>query len=156
MTKITPFWMRNAFLALLVFGVTLPFFQSLVSGTAIPIQKRNERVPDDATKWAIVLDWMEENNIQEEKMVFFSRGDDNKGLNDAKAFVDKNTDYTYFWKIFDSKFVQDFGEPDITNSDVAKACSIAMASHSSGEARVFNHNNGTSSQTNILYISLTK
>ena len=42
--------------------------------------------------------WMEEKKIQEENMVFFSRGDDNN-LNDAEAFVDKNTDYTYFWKI---------------------------------------------------------
>jgi hypothetical protein len=75
---------------------------------------------------------MEEEKIQEEKLVFYSGGK----RKDAEAFCDANNDYAFFWDIFDKDFQKDFGNVPM-DSEVTAACSKAMALHAEGETRVF-------------------
>lgn len=97
----------------------------------------NSLLSDDATKFSKVLDWMEEVEIQEDDLVFYSGGK----RNDALKFVEKNEDYAYFWDIFDEDFQKNFGGVAM-DSEATAACSKAMDLHATGETRVFGDKDG--------------
>jgi hypothetical protein len=88
-----------------------------------------------------MFDWMIEVNVEDEKLVFYS----SPRQEDAKKFTEANPDYFYFWDIFDSGFQEDFGDVDMKDGAVTKACSKAMAIYAKGETRVFGDKTGRSS-----------
>lgn len=110
--------------------------------------KRDGYSKEDAKNPAKVLEWMkdQENGLAlgdlKDKLVFYS-GD--KGQKDAGEFIDENDDYMWFWSIFtEDNFSGAFDGVEIEDphSDVAGACSEAMASFATGAVRVFNDAGG--------------
>jgi len=101
-----------------------------------------ERVPDDATDYRKVLRWLiRESGVEpKDKLVFYTG---TAGQEMAKNFVDANSDYEYFWSVFDDDFSSDFGDVNVQDSDVALACSEALALYAEGETRVFNDPNAS-------------
>ncbi|KAF2654583.1 hypothetical protein K491DRAFT_679616 [Lophiostoma macrostomum CBS 122681] len=96
-----------------------------------PLSKR-EYVPDDATDYNKVLEWMDDEGIQNERLVFYTGGKQA----DALAFVENNPLYAYFWDVFDEDFQKDFGGVAM-DSEVTAACSKAFALNAEGDVRVF-------------------
>ena len=97
---------------------------------------------DDATKPDKIKEWMND-NIDNTNFVFYSGNEVGQPM--AKAFCDENDEegYKYFYYIFDEAFSQAFGGADPSSqTDIAKACSVAMADYAEGETRVFNDEGG--------------
>lgn len=110
----------------LVFGISHAAPTS--KGAAAPLIVR-EYVPDDATDTDKVYEWMSDESIDEEKLVFYTKPE---GEAWAKAFVEANDGYNYYGTIFGGKFIEDFGGPNIQNEDIAECLSLTMAEYASG------------------------
>jgi hypothetical protein len=104
------------------------------------LDKRAERVPDDAANWQKVFLWLlDESGVDRTKIVFWS-GD---FQNHARDFANANNGYRYYWNIFDeANFVPAFGGVRMGNdAAVNQACSKALALYSR-DPLVFNHDGG--------------
>lgn len=108
----------------------------------LDLMKRNSA--DDATDPAKVLAWMHDNvDLEPDRAVFYSGNTVGQPM--AKAFCDANEEdgYKYFYSIFDQDFSDAFGGADPSaDTDIARACSEAMADFVTGEVRVFNDAGG--------------
>ena len=130
-------------LSVLFFVSCLPSVFPIPAAVPAPVShllvKRYDK--DDAKKSNKVKQWMGDQDISSKNYVFWAGS---SGKSWTSAFVEKNTEYTYFPQIFDDEFSKAFGgaDPDSDNA-VAKACSKAMAEYASGDTRVFNNKNGT-------------
>lgn len=109
---------------------------------SLDLMKRNSA--DDATDPAKVLAWMHDNvDLEPDRAVFYSGNTVGQPM--AKAFCDENEEdgYKYFYSIFDQDFSDAFGGADPSaDTEIAKACSKALAKFVSGEVRVFNDAGG--------------
>lgn len=99
---------------------------------------------DDATDPAKVLAWMYDNvDLEPDRAVFYSGNIVGQPM--AKAFCDENEEdgYKYFYSIFDQDFSDAFGGADPSaDTEIARACSKALAEFVTGEVRVFNDAGG--------------
>ena len=99
---------------------------------------------DDATDPVKVLAWMYDNvDLEPDRAVFYSG--QNVGQPMARAFCEENEEdgYKYFYSIFDQDFSDAFGGADPSaDTEIAIACSKAMAEFVTGEVRVFNDAGG--------------
>lgn len=100
--------------------------------------KRNSA--DDATDPAKVLAWMKDHvDLEPDRAVFYSGKDVGQPM--AKTFCDENEEegYKYFYTIFDRDFSDAFGGADPSaDTEIAAACSKALAKFVTGEVRIFN------------------
>lgn len=99
---------------------------------------------DDATDPAKVLAWMYDNvDLEADRAVFYSGNTVGQPM--AKAFCEENEEegYKYFYSIFDQDFSDAFGGADPSaDTEIARACSKALAEFVTGEVRVFNDAGG--------------
>lgn len=111
-----------------------------VSG--LDVMKRGSA--DDATDPAKVLVWLVDNvDLEPDRAVFYSG--QTVGQPMARAFCEENEEdgYKYFYTIFDQDFSDAFGGADPSaDTEIAAACSKAMAEFVNGEVRVFNDAGG--------------
>ncbi|KAL9630505.1 MAG: hypothetical protein Q9164_006378 [Protoblastenia rupestris] len=125
----------------------LPIIGTLISFvSAIPTPASNGHSAlvkryelEDATNVALIKEWLGE-NVDNDNFVFYSGSTVGQPM--AKAFCDENSEdgYKYFYYIFDDAFSLAFGGADPSAAtDIARACSQAMAEYAEGEVRVFNN-----------------
>ncbi|KAF2468326.1 uncharacterized protein BDR25DRAFT_344331 [Lindgomyces ingoldianus] len=102
------------------------------------LDKRADRVPDDAADWKQVYLWLhKESGVDRSKIVFWAGQDfQTKAADFAKA-----NGYNYYWGIFNKKFADAFGGVAMQlDKDVNIACSKALVLYSK-DPLVFNHDN---------------
>jgi hypothetical protein len=100
---------------------------------------RQENVPDDATKLEKVYKWLKDSDIDpEDSFVFYTK---KEGREWSEKFIEENGDFYNYWSIFNNDFIEDFGQVNIEDEDVAKTLSKAMALFAKGDTYVFNNDN---------------
>lgn len=97
-----------------------------------------ELVPDDVLDLKKVYKWLkDESGIDPtDNFVFYASKDGGREM--AEKFIAANPGKQHYWSIFNDKFKEAFGGPDVSDSEYAKSLSKAMAAFAKGKTWVFN------------------